>query len=213
MFFNFKECLTKCFCTLKEIYLGSHEFSRNQKVVTEMVFHDLWALNWKIVIHGIWNPRAWNGLKRPVTLILTPFCFITFPFRPGFSYMQVGIWVSLECPVSKKMIFITSWFKKVLLTWKLRWTLRRQIVAVANCFMYMGELNLCLHNRILLLQQVAQFQLDLTLPWAVQLVARIVLKEWTVPGASCSNMSPRVSQSLYFPSLTLNTAKSFLLYN
>ena len=23
-----------------------------------IVSHDLWAWNWKIVIHGIWNPRA-----------------------------------------------------------------------------------------------------------------------------------------------------------
>ena len=36
-----------CFCTLKEIKVGSHEFSRNQKIV-----------NWKIVILGILNPRA-----------------------------------------------------------------------------------------------------------------------------------------------------------
>ena len=102
------------------------------KKLFQMVSHDLWALKWKIAIHGIWNPRAWNGLLSPVTLILTPFCFITFPFRQGFSYMQVGIWVSWECPVSKKMIFLTSQFKKVLLTWKLRWTLGRQIVAVAK---------------------------------------------------------------------------------
>ena len=106
------------------------------KKLLQMVFHDLWALNRKIVIHGIWNPRAWNGLLSPVTLILTSFCFINFPFRQGFSYTQVGIW---ECPVSKKMIFLTSRFKKVLLTWKLRWTLGRRIVAAANCFMYMGE--------------------------------------------------------------------------
>ena len=185
------------------------------KKLLQMVFHDLWAMNRKIVIHGIWNPRAWNGLLSPVTLILTTFCFINFPFRQGFSYMQVGIWVSWKCPVSKKMIFLTSRFKKVLLTWKLRWTLGRQIVAAANCFMYMGELtceNLCIHNRILL-QQVAQFQLDLTLQCVLQPVARIVHKDWTVPGTSCSNMSPRVSQPLYFLSLTLNTAKSFLLYN
>ena len=102
------------------------------KKLSQMVFHDLWALNQKIVIQGnIWNPRAWNGLLSPVTLILTPFCFINFPFRQGFSYMQVGIWVSWECPVSKKMIFLTSRFKKVLLTWKLRWTLGGQIVAAA----------------------------------------------------------------------------------
>ena len=150
------------------------------KKLSQMVFHDLWALNQKIVIHGIWNPRAWNGLLSPVTLILTPFCFINFPFRQGFSYMQVGIWVSWECPVSKKMIFLTSRFKKVLLTWKLRWTLGGQIVAVANCFMYMGEStceNPCLHNRILLLQQVAQFVLDLTLQCVVQ----------PVPATCCLN--------------------------
>ena len=102
------------------------------KKMFQMVSHDRWALKWKIVIHGILNPRAWNGLLSPVTLILPPFCFITFPFTQGFSYMQVGIWVSWECPVSKKMIFLTSQFKKVLLTWKLRWTLGQQIVAVAK---------------------------------------------------------------------------------
>ena len=35
MFFNFKECLTTCFRTLKDIKVGSHEFSRNQKIVTD----------------------------------------------------------------------------------------------------------------------------------------------------------------------------------
>ena len=34
MFFNFEVCLT-CFFTLKEIKVGSHEFSGNQKIVTD----------------------------------------------------------------------------------------------------------------------------------------------------------------------------------
>ena len=38
MFFNFKVCLTTCFCSLKEIKVGCYEFSRNQKI---MGFHDL----------------------------------------------------------------------------------------------------------------------------------------------------------------------------
>ena len=47
-----------CFCTLKEIQVGSHEFSRNRKKLSQIVSHDLWAWNQKIVIHGISNPRA-----------------------------------------------------------------------------------------------------------------------------------------------------------
>ena len=47
-----------CFCTLKEIQVGSHEFSWNRKKLLQIVSHDLWAWNQKIVIHGIWNPRA-----------------------------------------------------------------------------------------------------------------------------------------------------------
>ena len=37
MFFNFKVsvCLTTCFCTLEEIKVGSHEFSRKQEIVTD----------------------------------------------------------------------------------------------------------------------------------------------------------------------------------
>ena len=37
MFFNFKECLTTCFCTLKDIKVGSHdhEYSWNQIIVTD----------------------------------------------------------------------------------------------------------------------------------------------------------------------------------
>ena len=50
--------------------------------------------------------------------------------------------------------------------------------------MYMGELNLCLHNRILLLQQVAQFQLDLTLQCAVQPVAATCCPNCT-QGVNC----------------------------
>ena len=37
-----------------------------QKKLLPMVSHDLWAQNWKIFIHGIWNPRA---------------CFATTNFR------------------------------------------------------------------------------------------------------------------------------------
>ena len=32
--------------------VGHHEFSQNQKIVTDS-FPDLWARNWKIVIHRI----------------------------------------------------------------------------------------------------------------------------------------------------------------
>ena len=35
MFFNFKVCLTMCFCSLKEIKVGYYEFSQNPKIVTE----------------------------------------------------------------------------------------------------------------------------------------------------------------------------------
>ena len=35
MFLNLKVCLTTCYCTLKEIKVGSHEFSQNQKLVTD----------------------------------------------------------------------------------------------------------------------------------------------------------------------------------
>ena len=35
MFFNFKVCLTTCSCALTEIEVGSHEFSQNQKIVTD----------------------------------------------------------------------------------------------------------------------------------------------------------------------------------
>ena len=38
MFFNFKVCLTTViiyYCALKEIKVGSHEFSQNQKLVTD----------------------------------------------------------------------------------------------------------------------------------------------------------------------------------
>ena len=47
-----------CFCTLKEIQVGSHEFSQNRKKLSQIVSHDLWAWNQTIVIHGILNPRA-----------------------------------------------------------------------------------------------------------------------------------------------------------
>ena len=47
-----------CFCTLKEIQVGFHEFSRNRKKLLQIFSHDLWAWNQKIVIHRIWNPRA-----------------------------------------------------------------------------------------------------------------------------------------------------------
>ena len=35
MFFNFKVCLTTYFCSLEEIKVVSHEFSQNQKIVTD----------------------------------------------------------------------------------------------------------------------------------------------------------------------------------
>ena len=58
MFFNLKVGLPTCFCTLKEMKVGSHEFSWNQKIVTDGF---PWSLGTepKFVIHGIWNPRAW----------------------------------------------------------------------------------------------------------------------------------------------------------
>ena len=52
MFFNLKVCLTTCFCTLKEIKVGSHEISWNKKLLLT-VSYDLWVQNRKIVIHGI----------------------------------------------------------------------------------------------------------------------------------------------------------------
>ena len=47
MFFNLKVCLATCYCTLKEIKVGSREFSQ----LLPMVSHDLWDL----------NPRPWIG--------------------------------------------------------------------------------------------------------------------------------------------------------
>ena len=61
-----------CYCTLKEIKVGCHEFSHNQKIVTNGF---PWSLtrNRKIVIHGIWDPRTWiwvcamiSDLKKPL---------------------------------------------------------------------------------------------------------------------------------------------------
>ena len=49
MFFNLKVCLTTCFCTLKEIKVGSHEISWNKKLLLT-VSYDLWVQNRKIVI-------------------------------------------------------------------------------------------------------------------------------------------------------------------
>ena len=56
--FNTDMFSENCFCTLKEIQVGSHEFSRNRKKLWQIFSHDLWAWNQKIVVHGIWNLRA-----------------------------------------------------------------------------------------------------------------------------------------------------------
>ena len=52
MFFNFKVCLTTCFCTLKEIRKWVPMKFHETKKLLQMVSHDLWARNRKIVIHG-----------------------------------------------------------------------------------------------------------------------------------------------------------------
>ena len=59
-----------CFCTLKDIKVGSHEFSRNQKIVTDS-FHDLWARKKKLLCMGfefLWlavlgGASAWSCRK------------------------------------------------------------------------------------------------------------------------------------------------------
>ena len=37
----------KCFCTLEEIKVGSHEFSWSEKLL-QIASHDLWAQNYEI---------------------------------------------------------------------------------------------------------------------------------------------------------------------
>ena len=47
MFFNFNfnnMFLENCFCTLKEMKMGSHEFHGTKKLLL-IVSHDLWAWN------------------------------------------------------------------------------------------------------------------------------------------------------------------------
>ena len=57
MFFKFKSMFNNmfsenCFCTLKEIQVGSHEFSRNREKLLLIVSHDLWPWNQKLLSMG-----------------------------------------------------------------------------------------------------------------------------------------------------------------
>ena len=48
------------------------------KKLLPMVSHDLWARNQKIVIHGIWNPRAWFEVASYSAKCVFSFFFIVF---------------------------------------------------------------------------------------------------------------------------------------
>ena len=50
--------------TSKNWEVGSHELFHKTKKLLQMVSYDLWARNWKIVCHGIWNPRACPPMTR-----------------------------------------------------------------------------------------------------------------------------------------------------
>ena len=67
MFFNLKVCLTTCFCTLKEIKVGSHEISWNKKLLLT-VSHDLWAQNRTLLSVGF----EILGLGKSVILVCAP---------------------------------------------------------------------------------------------------------------------------------------------
>ena len=60
----------KCFCTLEEIKVGSHEFSWKWKIVTDRFSWSLQGTEPKnIVIHGIWNPRACKWTHSPLEIL------------------------------------------------------------------------------------------------------------------------------------------------
>ena len=68
MFFNFKVCLTTCFCKLKEIKAGSHEFFKGPKN----------CYRWFPLISGHGTEKLLSMRFEILGLVFTPFCFISF---------------------------------------------------------------------------------------------------------------------------------------
>ena len=86
MFFNFKVCLTTCFCTLKEIKVRSHEFSRNQKIVTDSFS---WSLGTELKNSYPWDwfeilglASSWISQREIAKMLLMAFniCILCIPF-------------------------------------------------------------------------------------------------------------------------------------
>ena len=52
MFFNFKVCLTTCFCTFKDIKWVPMNFHGTKKIIVTDGFHDLWHGTKKLLSVG-----------------------------------------------------------------------------------------------------------------------------------------------------------------
>ena len=90
MFFDFKVWLTTCFpCTLKEIKVGSYEFSWNQKFVLDGFPWSLGTEPKNCYIHEIWNPRACKCMVQLSHKILFVSKWCIYCKKAGFSFKEM----------------------------------------------------------------------------------------------------------------------------
>ena len=74
-------------------------FHKTKKLL-RMVSYDLWARNWKIVCHGIWNPRACPPMTRMTSQAL--------PASSASTVMIISHSIDLAGPATEKIPWLIA---------------------------------------------------------------------------------------------------------